>query len=142
MTYTLEHLKIVHNAGAKKLSLDKTLELISLLERNGLLHLVSDSAPSTTRKTRRKRKIQKLSKITTTGKTTKRRGGLSKKIIGFLSTKGASGAHVKDIAKAIKAPSGSVTVWFYSTGKKHLKSGEIKKVAPATFGYFKPGKVA
>jgi hypothetical protein len=140
MNYTLEHLKIVHNAGAQKLSLDKTLELISLLDRNGLLHLVSDSGPSTKRKGRRKRRIQKAAKLTIKRRGRKRRGGLSESIIGFLSTKGASGAHVKDIVKAIKAPLASVRVWFYTSGKKYLKSREIKKVAPATFAYFKPAK--
>ena len=140
MNYTLDHLKIVHNAGSKKLSFDKTIELISLLERNGLLHLVTEPEPSAKRMIRRKRKIQKPAKTTQPVRGAKRRGGLSEKIIGFLRTRGKSGAHVRDIVKAVKAPWGSVTVWFYSTGKKYLKSGEIKKVAPATFGYFKPGK--
>lgn len=141
MTYTLEHLKIVHNAGAKKISLDKTLELISLLERNGLLHLASDSKPSTKRKGRRKRNsIPKSAKVRS--KLGKRRGNLSEKIISFLSAKGETGAHVKEIVKAIKAPLASVRVWFYTSGKKYIKSKEIKKVAPATFAYFKPDKTA
>jgi hypothetical protein len=59
-----------------------------------------------------------------------------------LSTRGTTGAHVKDIAKAVKAPLSSVRVWFYTTGKKYLKRGEIKKVAPATFAYFKPERGA
>jgi hypothetical protein len=132
MNYTLEHLKIVHNAGAKKLSFDKTLELISLLERNGLFHLVSD--PSTRKKT----KTRYTRKLKVPG----HRSTLSLTITGFLSTRGATGVHVKDIAKAVKAPLSSVRVWFYTTGKKYLKTGEIRKVAPATFGYFKPEKVA
>ncbi len=140
MNYTLEHLKIVHNAGAQKLSFDKTVELISLLERNGLLHLVNDSAPSVQRRRRTKGKISK--QVKTKVKTRKRRGGLSAKIIGFLSGKGAKGAHVKEIATATKYPLASVSVWFYAAGKKYLKSKEIKKVAPATFGYFKDGKTA
>ena len=132
MNYTLEHLKIVHNAGAKKLSFDKTLELISLLERNGLFHLMSD--PSTRKKT----KIRYTRKLKVAG----HRSTLSLTITGFLSTRGTTGVHVKDIAKAVKAPLSSVRVWFYTTGKKFLKTGEIRKVAPATYGYFKPRKVA
>jgi hypothetical protein len=130
MNYTLEHLKIVHNAGAKKLSFDKTLELISLLERNGLLHLVSDSS------TRKKTKARYTRKLKVPG----HRSTLSLTITGFLSTRGTTGVHVKDIARAVKAPLSSVKVWFYTTGKKYLKTGEIRKVAPATFGYFKPKK--
>jgi hypothetical protein len=130
MNYTLEHLKIVHNAGAKKLSFDKSLELISLLERNGLLHLVSDSSTGKKTKTRYKRKL----------KVPGHRSTLSLTITGFLSTRGTTGVHVKDIAKAVKAPLSSVRVWFYTTGKKYLKTGEIRKVAPATYGYFKPKK--
>ena len=130
MTYTLEHLKIVHNAGAKKLSLEKTLELISLLERNGFLHLVSDSLKG------KQTKARNSSKLKVPG----HRSTLSLTITGFLSTRGTTGAHVKDIAKAVKAPLSSVRVWFYTTGKKYLKRGEIKKVAPATYGYFKSEK--
>ena len=139
MNYTREHLKFVHNAGIEKFSFDNTLELISLLERNGLLHLLSRPGSAMKQKGRRKkRKIQKSAK--TTGKAGKRQGDLSLMITGFLSTKGTTGAHVKEIARSIKAPLGSVTVWFYSTGKKYRKTGEIRKVAPATFAYFKPGK--
>jgi hypothetical protein len=142
MNYTLEHLKIVHNAGAQKLSFDKTVELIELLDRNGLLHLVSDSpVPNRAKsKVRRKRNFQKLAKAR--DKAEKRRGNLSEKITRFLSAKGVKGAHVKDIATAIKAPLPSVSVWFYTSGKKYLKSGEIKKVVPATFAYFKPRKTS
>ena len=130
MNYTLEHLKIAHHAGAQKLSLDKALELISLLERNGLLHLAIDSSPDKTTEARSKPKL----------KVPGHRSTLSLVITGFLSTRGTTGIHVKDIAKAVKAPLSSVKVWFYTTGKKYLKTGEIRKVAPATYGYFKPEK--
>jgi hypothetical protein len=30
----------------------------------------------------------------------------------------------------------SVSAWFYNSGKNYLKTGEIKKVAPATSSYF------
>jgi hypothetical protein len=138
MNYTLEHLKIVHHAGAQKLSFNKTLELIALLERNNLLHLISGSHPSAKRKGRRKSKMQKPTQAK--NKAGKRRGKLSEKLMTFLNTRGAAGAHVKEIAKTLKVPMGSVSIWFYTTGKKYLKSGEIKKVAPATFAYFKPEK--
>lgn len=141
MNYTLEHLKIVYNAGAKKFPFDQTLKLITLLGDEGIHGLLGHNGPSakhTEPSASPRHKIEKPAKIA--GKGRKRRGNLSEQIIGFLSTKGATGAHVKDIIEAIKAPQSSVNVWFYNTGKKYLTSGEIKKVAPATFAYFKPEK--
>jgi hypothetical protein len=145
MNYTLEHLKIVYNAGAKKFPFDQTLQLITLLGDEGIHGLLGHSGPSAKHKHSEppaspRHKLEKPAEIPHKGKGRKRRGSLSDQIIGFLSTKGAGGAHVKDIIEAIKAPQSSVNVWFYNTGKKYLTSGEIKKVAPATFAYFKPEK--
>jgi hypothetical protein len=69
-------------------------------------------------------------KKATSAKPTKRgkRGKLGESILKFLSTKGAAGAHVKDIAIAVKSKPLNVTAWFYTTGK-----GKTKKVKPATF---------
>jgi hypothetical protein len=141
MTYTLEHLKIVYNAGAKKFPFVQTLELISLLGDEGIAGFLKSSVRGTQRSgssTGKKTKTRYTRKIKVPG----HRSTLSLTITGFLSTRGTTGVHVKDIAKAVKAPLSSVRVWFYTTGKKYLKSGEIKKVAPATYGYFKPRKVA
>ena len=141
MTYTLEHLKIVYNAGAKKFPFVQTLELISLLGDEGIAGLLKSSDRGTQRSgssTGKKTKRRYTRKFKVPG----HRSTLSLTITGFLSTRGTTGVHVKDIAKAVKAPLSSVRVWFYTTGKKFLKTGEIRKVAPATYGYFKPRKVA
>lgn len=141
MNYSLEHLKIAYNAGAKKFPFDQTLELISLLGVEGLHGLLaqpgaasktlsSSSTPITSAHYKRRAKSS-----TRGGIVGKSEGTLSKRILGFLSEKGHVGAHVKDIAEAVQAPLSSVSVWFYNTGKKYLKTGEIKKVARATFSY-------
>jgi hypothetical protein len=135
MNYTLDHLKIAHHAGSKKLSFEQTEELIILLDRNGLIQFSGAAAPNTKRKTQRASKAEKSVKVK--GKKNRKRSGLSDKIVVFLKAKGKAGSHVKAIADAVKAPVASVNVWFYGTGKKFLKSGEIKKIAPATFAYLK-----
>ena len=145
MNYTLEHLKIAYNAGAKKFPFDQTLELISLLGEEGLHGLLAhpgkasktlSCSPAPINPTHHKRRAKKSAK----NNAGKPEGTLSKRILGYLSEKGSEGAHVKDIADSIKAPSSSVSVWFYNTGKSYLKTGEIKKVAPATFSYASAGK--
>jgi hypothetical protein len=147
MNYTLEHLKIAYNAGAKKFPFDQTLELISLLGNEGLHGLLAhpgatskavSSSPTPFNSAHYKRRAKASSQD---GKAKKRGATLSKRILGFLSEKGHAGAHVKDIAKSLEAPLASVTVWFYNTGKNYLKTGEIKKVAPATFSYSPAAKV-
>ena len=141
MNYTLEHLKIAYNAGAKKFPFDQTLELISLLGNEGLHGLLADpgatpksvsSSPTPINSAHYKRRTKASSQD---GEAKKRGDTLSKRILSFLRVKGHAGAHVKDIAKSIEAPLSSVRVWFYNSGKNYLKTGEIKKVAPATFSY-------
>lgn len=134
MNYTLAHLKIAHYVGGQNVPFEETVETISLLERNGIIDSEGNWSVGLGQE-RRKHKIQKP--VKTTGKAGKRRGDLSLMITGFLSTKGKTGAHLKEIAQSIKAPPGSVTTWFYTTGKKYRKTGEIKKVGPATFAYVK-----
>jgi len=138
MNYTLEHLKIAYNAGAKKFPFDQTLELISLLGEDGLNGLLAKpaplakvAAPAATSTP----KIQRGPKTARRAKGGKRGELLSTRILHFLYNKGTMGAHVKDIAESINAPRTSVITWFYSTGKKLIGTGEIKKVAPATFSY-------
>jgi hypothetical protein len=136
MNYTLEHLKIVYNAGAKKFPFDQALELISLLGEEGLSGLlakppatakVAGSSPAATPK------AQPGPKTVRRAKGGKRGELLSTRILHFLYNKGTMGAHVKDIAESINAPQASVNTWFYSGGRKLIGTGEIKKVAPATF---------
>jgi hypothetical protein len=135
MNYTLAHLKIAHHAGAKKLSFEQTEELITLLDRNGMIHFSGAAGTKPSRKAQPASKVGKLPKVM--GKRGRRRGQLSDKVLNFLKTKGEAGSHVREIAKAVKAPFTSVNVWFYTTGKKFLKNGAIKKIAPATFAHAK-----
>jgi hypothetical protein len=137
MNYTIQHLKVAHYAGTENMPFGEVAELFALLERNKLLHLLADDEPGMGKKAPRSRLGYKVGK-TKRGKGS-RRGKLSANIVSFLQSKGPKGAHVKEIAEAINAPAPSVNVWFYGTGKKYLKSKEIKKVARATFAYFKPG---
>jgi hypothetical protein len=134
MNYTLEHLKIAYNAGAKKFPFDQTLELISLLGEDGLSGLLGKPAPTA------KATGSLPSSPAPHDPNPDRRGKgrkheLSARILGFLKDKGSMGAHIKDIAESIKAPLGSVNNWFYGTGKKLFVTGEIKRVAPSTFSY-------
>jgi len=116
-------------------SFEETAETISLLERNGIIDAEGNWNIGDVKEPRKSVAIH--SPKVREPKPQKRRGGLSKKIVKFLQTKGAKGAHVKDIATAVKTGPGNVTAWFYGTGKKFLKTAEIKKVSPATFAYFK-----
>ncbi len=135
MNYTLAHLKIAHFIGNQKVSFEEVPETIALLERNGIIDAQGNWSIGDGRERRRPRatsspKIQRPTRR-------KQRGRLSKKIVKFLQSKGAAGAHVKDIAIAVKTSPTNVRVWFYRTGKSLLVSGEIKKIAPATFAYLK-----
>lgn len=49
-----------------------------------------------------------------------------------LQTAGKEGLTVKELAASLKGNSASISVWFYTTGKK-IKG--IKKVGPARFAY-------
>jgi hypothetical protein len=63
----------------------------------------------------------------------KRRGGkLKDRLLKALESAGKAGMTVKDLAVAVKAKPTSVSVWFYTTGKK-IKS--VKKVAPGRYAY-------
>ena len=62
----------------------------------------------------------------------KAKGAIGKFILKLLSKKGKAGAHVKEIAKALKSKPANVVAWFYGTGKK-VKG--IRKVKPNTFAY-------
>jgi hypothetical protein len=135
MNYTLDHLKIAHHAGAKKLSFEQTEDLITLLDRNGLIQFSGAASTKPKRKAQRASKVGKSTQVI--GKRGRKRGQLSDKVLKFLKTKGEAGSHVKEIAKAVKTPFTSVNVWFYTTAKKFLKNGEIKKIAPATFACVK-----
>ena len=61
-------------------------------------------------------------------------------VLTYLRTKGKEGAHIKDIAQAIKVKKNSLNTWFYTEGKKLIKSGELHQVAPATFACDKSTK--
>ena len=60
------------------------------------------------------------------------KGAIGEFILKLLSKKGDEGAHVKEIAKALKSKPANVVAWFYGTGKK-IKG--IRRVKPNTFAY-------
>jgi hypothetical protein len=60
------------------------------------------------------------------------KGAIGEFILKLLSKKGDEGAHVNEIAKALKNKPANITAWFYGTGKK-VKG--IKRVKPNTFAY-------
>jgi hypothetical protein len=60
------------------------------------------------------------------------KGVIGEFILKLLSKKGDEGAHVSEIAQALKRKPAHITTWFYTTGKK-IKG--IRKVRPNTFAY-------
>ena len=68
-----------------------------------------------------------------TKKRTGRRGGkLKERLLKALEAAGKAGLTVKDLAANLKANPASVSIWFYTTGKK-IKG--IKKIGPAHYAY-------
>jgi hypothetical protein len=102
---------------------------------NQLLSLTGLAVEKKTRKRGRPRKAKKAKtgpggKTTSRVKTGGRRGKLKVKIMNELKKAGPKGITVKNLAKKLKLPTNNVFSWFYTTGEK---TGEIKKVAPATY---------
>lgn len=62
----------------------------------------------------------------------RRRTGLKDGILKSLQAAGKEGVTVKELATSLKAKPASVSVWFYTTGKK-IKG--IQKVARAKYAY-------
>jgi hypothetical protein len=62
----------------------------------------------------------------------RRHGGLKNALLKELRAAGKEGMTVKGLADRLNAKLGSVSVWFYTTGKK-IK--EIQKVGKARFAY-------
>jgi hypothetical protein len=62
----------------------------------------------------------------------RRRGGLKEGLLKALEAAGKAGITVKELAENLGAKRSSVSVWFYTTGKK-IKG--IKKVGKAKFAY-------
>jgi hypothetical protein len=60
------------------------------------------------------------------------RGKLKQGILGVLTSAGKRGLTVRELAEQLKAKPTSVSVWFYTTGKK---VEGIKKVGKARFAY-------
>jgi hypothetical protein len=63
----------------------------------------------------------------------RRRLKLKDKILTALQAAGKAGRSVKELAEDLKANRGSVSVWFYTTGKK-IKG--LKKIGPARHAYY------
>jgi hypothetical protein len=62
----------------------------------------------------------------------RRRLKLKDKILKALQATGKAGRSVKELAEDLKANPGSVSVWFYTTGKK-VKG--LMKIGPARYSY-------
>jgi hypothetical protein len=62
----------------------------------------------------------------------RRRSSLKVSILKALGEAGKAGASVKELAASLKANPGSVSVWFYTTGKK-VKG--LKKISPGRYAY-------
>ncbi|MEJ0000921.1 MAG: hypothetical protein WDO13_18185 [Verrucomicrobiota bacterium] len=90
-----------------------------------VIQLIENEAPTPTKD--RGRSANASTKSTPARKVVKR-GKLGEGILRYLQSKGSAGAHVKDIAVAVKSKPANVTAWFYSTGTR-----TTKKVKPATF---------
>jgi len=76
---------------------------------------------------------QKSGVTARTKKRTARRGGkLRDRLLNALEAAGKAGLTVKGLAANLKANPASVSVWFYTTGKK-IKG--IKKIGPAHYVY-------
>jgi hypothetical protein len=67
-----------------------------------------------------------------TGKKSKRGKRLKEPLLKALSSAGASGITVKDLAAKLKVKPGNIFSWFYTTGKK-IKG--ISKVGEAKYAY-------
>jgi hypothetical protein len=62
----------------------------------------------------------------------KRRVALKEKILAALTAAGKKGLSVEELATTLKAKAGSVSVWFYTTGKK---VEGVTKIAPSHYSY-------
>ena len=87
-----------------------------------------------------KRRGRKTNKFKLNGATPKtkratkgKRGSVGEAITAFVTSKGKTGAHVKDISKETGNKPANVTAFFYAKANK----GKFKKVAPATFALHK-----
>ena len=69
--------------------------------------------------------------VPTKKRSTHRRGKLKERLLKALDAAGKEGLTVKDLAATLRAKPTSVSVWFYTTGKK-IKG--LKKVGPAKYG--------
>ena len=73
-----------------------------------------------------------VSKARTRGLGRRRRSGLKEGLLKALGAAGKGGLTVKELAEKLRAKPSSVSVWFYTTGKK-IKG--IEKVGKAKFAY-------
>ena len=119
-SYTVEDLEVVYKAGQANIPLEDVLKVLVWVESKAIT-TKGGGWISSGKKGMAKRKG---------------RGKLGDEIVKYLATQSdKKGAHVKDIAVAVKAKVQNVTAWFYTTGKKLIKAKSIKKTAPATFAF-------
>ena|SRR5438874_4357218 len=146
----------MHNNLLAELSLQQLRETITIREKiealENELESLFNGRPSTTEAAarRKKRKFTAAARARLSAamksRWTKRKGKqratkptatkanapLTERIVGTLKAAGKSGATVKDLAAKLGKSYGSVSVWFYTTGKG-IKG--IKKVEPGRFAW-------
>jgi hypothetical protein len=81
------------------------------------------SAPESLNRSTRSKRVKKRSR---------RRGGLHQAVLKALTSAGAKGLTVKQLAVQAKVKRSSLAVWLYTSGKKIVG---FKKVAPGIFAY-------
>ena len=81
------------------------------------------SAPESLNRSTRSKRVKKRSR---------RRGGLHQAVLKALTSAGAKGLTVKQLAVKAKVKQSSLRVWLYTSGKKIVG---FKKVSPGIFAY-------
>src|ERR1700722_9578261 len=115
-----------------------SLTSLSSAQLRQLLQLIKEKEAIQTKLAKVDRSLKALEsgtkpqKIRSVSIRSRRRVGLKDAIIKKLQTAGRDGMKVKDLANSIGAKLGSVSVWFYTTGKT-VKG--IQKVGKSKFSY-------
>ncbi len=115
-----------------------SLSSLSSLQLSQLIHLIKERKSLEAKLVKVNQRLETLNGKPVTAKSPpgkkrgRRRAKLKDRILKTLTAAGKAGITVKELASTLKANPASVSVWFYTTGKK-IKG--VKKVGKATFAY-------